>query len=287
MNLEGLESQLSDADWPTWLVYGDWLLSQGDVRGELIRLEHEHALAPRDNQRKRRLHNELRALTKTHEASWRAGLPEHLTVAWKHGFVTSVWLPWTEEAFAVLPAFLASANGRLLSTVAFEWRSLPERDAFLALLQRVSRWALPKVHTLSFAYVSLGREGAEVLAQSNALSSLRHLDLRYADLRDEGLSVLLERGALGAARQVSLQKNELTSRSAVQLAHAALPRLRELDLRFNAIGAEGAEALARAPFAASLERLFLNVDDVGLEGVRSLARSPSLPTALRRMWSAR
>ena len=61
---------------PTWLVYGEWLLSQGDVRGELIRLEHEHehALAPRDNQRKRRLHHELRALTKTHEAARRARL---------------------------------------------------------------------------------------------------------------------------------------------------------------------------------------------------------------------
>ena len=59
---------------PTWRVYGKWLLSQGDVRGELIRLEHEHALAPRDNQRKRRLHHELRALTKTYEAARRARL---------------------------------------------------------------------------------------------------------------------------------------------------------------------------------------------------------------------
>lgn len=287
MSIEALESQLSDADWASWLVYGDWLLAQGDVRGELIRLEHEHALAPKDNARKRRLHNEVRALTRQHEASWRTGLPPDLTVAWKHGFITSLWLPWLEDVIAALPDFLSGPNGRLLTTLAFEWRGVPERAALRATLSRVGALSSTRVMTLSCAYVPVQRDGVEALAGTPLLRTLRHLDLRYASLGDDGLTALLERDALTSVRQLSLQKNELTTKGLARLAGAPLPSLRELDLRFNAVGPEGAVALSKASFAPALERLFLNADDVGLDGVRVLARAPALPSALRRMWSAR
>src|SRR5689334_10608917 len=85
----------------SWLVYGDWLLEHDDVRGALIQLEHRHARARAAE--RAALQREIDALVKRHQASWSAALPPGVAArTWKHGFVTKVAIPWSEEAPALI-----------------------------------------------------------------------------------------------------------------------------------------------------------------------------------------
>lgn len=288
MSLEALERRLGDApdDAEAWLVYADALLADGDVRGDLVRLELEHAAAPNDNQRKRRLHVEARTLIKQHEATWRGGLSEDATVSWKHGFVTGVWLPWEPDSVASLARFVNGPHARLLGTVGFRWDRRPDDALAQTLVKELAALSLPTVRTLALAYVGLSQETVQALAQVKCLPTLRHLDLRYAELGDAGLSALLDDAPLTQLTHLSLQKNGLTALSATRLARARLASLRELDLRLNFLGPEGALELARAPWAPHLETLHLYGGDVGREGLRTIARTAGLPLALRRTFNA-
>ena len=289
MSVEALEARLRDhpGDWEAWLVYGDHLHARGDARAELIRLEAELAQVKVDGARKRRLVGESRALSKRHEAEWRGVLSEGVALSWRNGFVVGAWLPWDAGALATLDAFLASAHGRLLTTIGFETRRPREEEPVLELLRAVASRAWPTVHTLSFAYGALGLAGARLLRGAASFATVRHLDLRYCELGDEGLRTLMAAGRFPRLRTLSLQHNALTASGLEALQAAELPALRELDLRYNRLGPEGARALSTLELLPRLEQLFLNGVDVGREGVRVLATSPRLPPVLRRVWSGR
>lgn len=280
--IAGLEAGLRSKsdDWPAWLVYGDHLTSLGDVRGELIRLEHESAVAgQRDNARSRRLHNEARALIKQHEATWRAGLEHGVVAGWLHGFVNAVELTWNVESVAALAAFAASPDGRFLTRLSFSARGVTAES--LAVIEALARLELPLLRCFSLAYTRLAGPGVTAARQATWCARLVELDLRYCDLRDEGVGAL--RGAeLGQLQTLRLQKNALTAAGVGALGAVALPALRVLDLRYNPLGEAGARALAELPFVPRLEQLLVRGRDVST----GLAGAP-LASSLRRFWSAR
>jgi uncharacterized protein (TIGR02996 family) len=288
MVLEALERRLSEApeDRDAWLVYADSLLAHGDVRGELVRLELEAASVPTDNQRRRRLNVQARALIKRHEEAWRGGLPAHAQLTWAHGFVTGVWLPWEEDALTALGRFVAGPHARLLAAVGFRFDHRAPPELVAPLIDQLGTLELPTVRTLRVSHVRLLPEVVRALARAKVVPRLAHLDLRYAALGDEGLAALLDEASLERLQRLSLQKNQLSGQGMARLARAPLRALRQLDLRLNALGREGAVALSGAAFLPQLTHVTLYPEDLGREGVGVLAAAPNLPFALRRAWRA-
>jgi uncharacterized protein (TIGR02996 family) len=82
---------------------------------------------------------------------------------------------------------------------------------------------------------------------------------------------------LGGLVQLDLRYNALGPEGAVELAGCPhLARLRHLELTNNHIGDEGAAALAASPHLGSLETLNLFGNDIGDDGASALAPSPHL-----------
>jgi uncharacterized protein (TIGR02996 family) len=123
---------------------------------------------------------------------------------------------------------------------------------------------------------------AAAVAASTATRRVAELDLRYCRVGDTGLAALAASPTFNGARRLHLQRNALTVEGMRALHGFA--DLTELDLRYNAIGAEGVEALLAAPFIGSLKRLLLYRADASDVGAKMLATAPQLPPALRSFW---
>ena len=280
-----------------WLVYGDWLLEHDDVRGALIQLEHRLARA-RVAERPA-LQREIDALVKQHQARWKKALPRGVVAeAWKHGFVTQVTVPWSEDA----PALIERALQERFVTAL---RIKPpggdggggddgdgDGDGYdedgepieppLVEIGALAKLDLSRLRELDLAYGNLGAKGARALAASTSLGGLAALDLRYCRIGNAGLKALAASALAGSVRRLHLQRNELTAAGVAALQRFG--RLAELDLRYNEIGAKGAQALLAAPFIGSLSRLALYRTDVSDAGVKKLAGSSQLAPALRSYW---
>lgn len=279
-------------DLASWLVYGDWLLERGDVRGALIQLEHRHARARAAD--RAGLRREIDALVQQHQAEWTAALPSGVTAqAWKYGFATKVAVAWSEEAPALIEQALRERFVTALRIAApaedgdggeeddldEDGEPIPPPIVEIGALAAID---LSRLVELDLSYVHVGAAGAEAIAAPTSLDRLAVLDLRYCGIGDAGLAALAASALAGHVRRLRLQRNAITAAGA-----AALQRfgaLAELDLRYNEIGAAGAQALLAAPFIGSLARLELYRADVSDAGARELARSNRLAPALRSYW---
>lgn len=275
-----------------WLVYGDWLLEHDDPRGALIQLEHRHARA-RASERAA-LRREIDALVKRHQARWSAALPVGVTaVAWRYGFVTKIGVLWSEDA----PAAIARAlREPFVAALAIETRRHGEDgeeeeeidedgepiEAAPVEIGALAAIELGRLRELDLGYVPIGAPGAEALAAATSLVRLEALDLRYTRIGDDGLAALARSPLAGSVRRLRLQRNGITAAGVHALGR--FERLVELDLRYNELGPEGAQALLAAPFIGSLARLGLYRTDVGGAGAEELARSSRLAPALRSYW---
>ena len=95
------------------LVYADWLLERGDVRGELITLQVQEAQGQRSEPGSKR----IRALLRAHEAEW-LGDPLRATLirtVFRRGFLTEAAL--AQNASAVPRVWEAAPNDARLSTL--------------------------------------------------------------------------------------------------------------------------------------------------------------------------
>ena len=277
-------------DLASWLVYGDWLLERGDVRGALIQLEHRHARARAAD--RAALRREIDELVKQHQRRWSRALPKGVAVKqWKHGFPTKIAVTWDEDA----PARIERALGeRFVSALRIAAPEVEDGDADdldedgepvpvpLVEIGALASIDLSGLVELDLSYVNLGAPGAEALAASATLGRLEVLDLRYCGIGDRGLAALAGAATLGNVRRLHLQRNALTAKGARALQR--FERLVELDLRYNDLGAAGARALLEAPFIDKLARLELYRGDVSDKGARELASSSRLPPALRSYW---
>ena len=283
-----------------WLVYGDWLLEHDDPRGALIQLEHRRASARAED--RAALQAEIDALVKRHRPQWEAALPEGVRVrAWRHGFATEIAVRWSEDAPAQIERALREPFVRGLRLFVRD----PDKpggpddggddeddvemdDDGIPILPDLSgvSWLaaldLRRISSLDLSYTRLGAGGAAALAASETLGGLEVLALPYCNLGDRGVEALAAAPRLAGVRRLRLQRNGLTAAGAAALRR--FERLTELDLRYNAIGAEGAQALLDAPFAGSLARLDLLPRDLTDAGVTALASSSRLAPALRSYW---
>jgi uncharacterized protein (TIGR02996 family) len=298
MDAADLEQALREHpdDLATWLVYGDWLLEQGDARGALIQLEQRRARArPAD---RAALDAERDALVKRHQAEWDAALPAGVTVVTRrHGFATAVAVEWNDAAPALIEQALRERFVTALRIAPPDDDGLDSEDyeegdfdehGNPKPLPPLEAGALAELDPsrlveLDLSYVNLGAPGAKALAASlGRRAKLAAIDLRYCNIGNRGLAALAACPGLGGLRRLHLQRNGLTAAGVASLQR--LGALVELDLRYNKIGAAGAQALLEAPFIGSLARLHLYRTDVSGAGVKKLARAAQLPPALRSYW---
>ncbi|MFI9051575.1 hypothetical protein [Streptomyces sp. NPDC053427] len=281
----------------SWAAYGACLRQQGDVRGELIRLEQRHAHArPADRDAFRR---RIDQLVEEHRKSWNAELPPEVTVqVRRHGFALKVAVEWSEKAPTLIEQAL---RGRLVTGLRIRpsdeaedadddyYNDEPDFDEDDLPLPppphdsgALADLDFGGLTDLSLAYFRIGDPGAEALAAATSNGRIETLDLRYCGLGDSGPMALGASPTFRNVRRLHLQRNQLTAEGVRALAR--FERLEELDLRYNRIGADGAQALIEAPFVGSLKRLLLHREDVSDAGVQILAHAPQLPTALRSFW---
>jgi uncharacterized protein (TIGR02996 family) len=148
--------------WDAWLVYGDWLTEQGDVRGELIALEHRLAVEALSDKELRavRRRGGVSARSCRPTAAWLAGWapPPGARLKWRHGFVVGVRTKWRDGTLAVLERLAAHPVGRLF--IKLDLRESGIGDESVRAL--TSSEALGSLTALNLAHNSIGADGARV-----------------------------------------------------------------------------------------------------------------------------
>ncbi|WP_255953242.1 hypothetical protein [Streptomyces odontomachi] len=294
-----LEQTLRDHpdDLASWHAYGEQLVAQGDARGTLIRLEERRACArPADREA---LGREIDALVTEHQEAWDAALPAGVTVvARRHGFPTGVAVTLSDDAPAMIEKVLQErfVTGMRIKGVKGtdddddeddwdeeeDWDEDDEEpDPRPVDVSALATLDLGRLVELDLSYLPIGAAGAALLA-STASSRLETLDLRYCYIGDAGVAALAASLRFDGLRRLHLQRNKLTAEGVRSL--GLFGGLTELDLRYNPIGAEGAEALLEAPFIGSLKQVQLYRDDVSDEGAAKLASATQLSPVLRSYW---
>lgn len=253
-SIAALEAQLraDPDDRDTWLVYKDWLLAQGDPRGERIGDDKaQHARA---------------------ELWFSGGRVTESRYGFAIGLVTNL--------DSVTPA-LTSREARLVSRLEI----VPDepREAALDALASLDLGGLV---ALTIRYGAVGADGVRALLAGSSLRALRTLDLRYGGIGDDGAIAIAGAEQLAGVRALALQRNAIGEAGARALATSPWLRLESLDLRYNPIGLAGARALAGSPAVAGLSRLLVDRADIGAAGALALAGSPHLPAITRAYWSA-
>jgi uncharacterized protein (TIGR02996 family) len=266
-------------DWQSWRVYGDWLLEQGDIRGELIELEHQMATQALAPEREDALWRRARAIEAEHREQWLGGwtLPAEAILHWRNGFVTGAWLPWGEQTLVVLGELLARPVA-----FPFSWLDLSENEGNERVheltRQLVESPLLRGLRRLDLGFDGLQDEDFHALATCPFLHELTELELGMNQLGPECARSLARSPSLRSLVRLSLGANPLRDEGVAVLAEcASLCKLVELDLRHTLLGPEGAAALASSQTLPALARLILRENDgLGDEGARALARSTSL-----------
>lgn len=128
---------------------------------------------------------------------------------------------------------------------------LPDNGIVNAGLDTVLAWPqAARLTSLGLANNHLRPDAVARLAAAPQLAGLRRLDLSYNLLFDEGTASLAASPHLTGLTHLHLQGCGIETAGALALAASPLRQLRVLDLDNNAIGDEGARALAESPALA-------------------------------------
>lgn len=257
----------SRADWRLWLVYADWLIERGDIRGQIIGIDHVLSTEALTLTRRGALEEERKARWSEHLSRWGEGrvLPLRSSLWCWHGIPVGLVLRWEDEPLEAFEALLAQPEGRLIVALDLGGEHLSPTD--VARLGR-SRAAL-QLTQLDLRSCALGPDGAAALAEGSSLVSIERLDLSGNTL---GIRGILALGAhtMPALAALDLAENEIGPD--VAALSWALSGPSELSLRYNALGDIGAEALARiVPPGSPLRSLNLAANQIGARGAEHLA----------------
>lgn len=284
-DIHALEARIraNPDDAENWKVYGDWLITQGDRRGELVALE---ALAARTGDVA--IRTMIAALTAAHRDEWTPRLGQAVELTWRHGFVCEVAARDISQPYQIdrLALLLADPQARLLTGLQLGFAEWIDEDVRAELLGELLSLELAQLRSLQVAYHVWGDAVAHALVQRPTLA-LTSLDLRYSGLTNAGLIELAGCEQLAGLRSLHLQHNAFGAEGVAALASSPwLSRLETLDLRYNAIDVDGASALAQSTRLGSLTTLYLHAADLDAPSVHALASSTTLQRDLVRFWRA-
>ncbi len=273
-SIAAVEARLLDdpADADAWRLHASWLRAHGDPRAGLIDLAASDTPADRAA---------LATALANGRASW---TPDGVTAkacTWRHGFVVAAAIDVAGRADARgVIRMLADPRARLLGALRLNiGDQAPSRG--LSLLSDAD---LGRLRSLQAPYHRRGDRIVAALVRQPALH-LRVLDLRHSDLSDDGLIALA--GCELRLRSLHLQRNRFTARGVAALVSSKIcAQLEHLDLRHNAIGSDGAAAVARSPHLGGLAALHLYAGELDPAGVHALATSTTLPRDMVRLWRA-
>lgn len=276
------------------LAYAEWLTTQGDPRGEFIRIQCTLARLPEGDAQRRELERTEARLQTKHEALWRT---ETVTPdgngRFVRGFVDEVRLTARDflkkgaGLFAAAPIRtlgLARCHGLLAEVAgssllrrlaAFDLASsgIDEADV-RALVESPNLGGLKR---LCLDSNSLGDEGLRALAAGSGLRGLRTLEASNARIGDDGVGALAASAGFPKLVAIVLRRNRIGDEGLRELAASRrLAGLETLDLAANRITDGGVKALASLPYLKSLARLDLSHNKIGDEGVMALASCPTL-----------
>lgn len=127
----------------------------------------------------------------------------------------------------------------------------------------------------------IGGEGLRELAEAPQLAGLRTLDVSGNDVDDAGVRAVVDSRWLTRLHTFRVFANRVGDAGAAALAGSKLlarmlDRSPTLDLRQNAIGTGGADALAASPSLRTAADLDLSANELGDGGLRSIVGSPHL-----------
>lgn len=150
---------------------------------------------------------------------------------------------------------------------------LTDNGLAAAEVPAVAAVPFPELAALDLSRNSLGEDGAEELAKAEFLPRLRRLALSRCGLGPVGAEVLFV-GRLASLTDLDVSFNAVGPDGASALAEdASLTRLTTLDLAFNDIESAGAEAIAAGEVLASLVSLNLAGNRITQAGAEALATS--------------
>lgn len=277
------------------LIYADWLEEQGDVRGELIRLQCRLArLQPGDPIRESLLVVEGK-LSNECKNRWieLSGIRDVNGVHFRRGFVHTLAMPaesfakQIERIFKTAPllqsvALAAPANWLSEIVAKTQMQNLAELHLFGAIdtgdVYALSRsLAMASLSSLSLNRSELGQRGMRELGRSTIFHTLQKLEIHYDDIRDDGVAELAGCRAFPNLKTLELIHCWIESPGVRLLAEAPrLSKLRSLNLRSNLINDEGVASLALHHQTSRLRNLGLAANEIGDEGASIVVRSPHL-----------
>ncbi len=233
-----LENILNDPDNDEKrLVYADWLMTQGDPRGEFIRIQCERINSNNNsnNEMLGRIEDELlkkykRKWTKKYRAA------KYANWTFSRGFVKSLAIRANYLVNLAEVIFTAEPVERLTVKAI-------DDDNLQAVLHCPH---LSRLRELNLKNNKIGKSGIELLAKAENFINLRKLDIRFA--------------RVGVRCASSLEK----------LNSDSLPKLEELDLDSNKFGDKGLAGLLNSNLFKQLRRLKLRNCNIGPEGVNQL-----------------
>ncbi|MCW5804160.1 MAG: DUF3553 domain-containing protein [Deltaproteobacteria bacterium] len=278
---QGFLARLREApDDDLMLVFGDWLHSVGDPRGELVTVQ--RALETAEGEAKAKLHDAEKRLLATHRKRF---LPERLvaTLVWRRGFVHRMVIAASDLEPQTLGLAFASPSFRLLRELAVHANS-----STILVAANLPR---PLPATLRVLELGTARHGTHGLGQvgalvANGLPQLEHLAVRGAGdlegLRSATLATL-ELSVANATEPYSsggrtAEARPLTARIA-GLEKKKLPALRRLVLRVETNLDHAVAAVVETKLLQHLSELVL-AGDLSRAGVDLLARKRKQRLAL-------
>jgi uncharacterized protein (TIGR02996 family) len=296
------------------LVYADWLMQQGDPRGEFIAVQIEQARLESEDPRQAELRARELDLLAVLGKDWRARYGP-LDWSTERGFVSSLRGRQTDFDAYLDPALVDSCVRHLslwfeTDALAYVSRALSRialRSLALSGLIDVSALELlcrvPAFQRLEWLHVPISQITARHLAALKNLPRLDRLGLTEGPVGDE-LSALatwdhspvalrfeqvgLAPGALerfaysrGGSRLnwLRLKRCRVDERDLLAIVAAQSPLI-GLELPHTRVGPALAHAVANAPHLAKLQLLDLSWARIGTEGVGALVASPYLSREL-------
>ncbi|MEM9487628.1 MAG: TIGR02996 domain-containing protein [Myxococcota bacterium] len=232
-----------------YLVYSDWLLSQGDPRGELIAVQHALLSQPAADPRRRELERKEYTLLAKHRRQLWGALGEQVVdidtqnyaadlfaADWYLGFIRTARLELLDFALpslaGIMDEFLALDATALLRELTIVEQGQRDAASYGELLTALGERAPTTLHSLSCGDPDdWDRIPRLALPASPRLAGLRHLalcadevsiDLDEPESAGSGLAAAVESLQLTAARDLD--------RLAETLARVRWPALRQLSL---------------------------------------------------------